>query len=172
MRILPAILFGSLILAAPAHGCGVCYSFAANPLALPHPRAIEIAVATRTALDRGLLKTRTSSGRGWNTRPTGASSLKAWAQVASSTIRTGQKPFSLHVVLVDSAESYAIHVRAGHLVLDSRVSDRPDAVVATTQVALQAVLSGDIPWERAVECGLLNVEGSEECARVLAPSGL
>ena len=51
------LLIASLFfMANAAIACGVCLSVQGNPLALPHPRAIEVAVATRNALDRGLLR--------------------------------------------------------------------------------------------------------------------
>lgn len=174
MRFLLAFVTGLFVLLPSAHGCGLCFSFGGNPLALPHPRTIEIAVATRAAIDKGILKTpsRTGMAGAWNSRDqqSGLSTLKAWADSARSPIpRASGESFTLHIVLVDTAQSCTIHARAGHCVLAPRTGGHADASLATTQAAIQAILSGELSWERAVECGLLHIEGNPTYARRLSP---
>lgn len=174
MRFLLAFVTGLFVLLPPAHGCGLCFSFGGNPLALPHPRTIEIAVATRAAIDKGVLKapSRTSVTGAWNARDqqTGLSALKTWSEMASPPASKAiGESFTLHIVLVDTAQSCTIHARAGHCVLAPRTGGHADASLATTQAAIQAILSGELSWERAMECGLLHIEGNPAHARILSP---
>ena len=55
MRFAVAILASSFLMVNSVWCCGFCSLFQGDPLSLPHPLAIEIAVATREALDQGIL---------------------------------------------------------------------------------------------------------------------
>ena len=174
MRFLLAIVTCSLVVDMVC-GCGICHSIQGNPLALPHPRAIEIAVATRSALDKGALgevaERPESAGvaNGWNRRPklTGASLLRTWLDTRDSARLVGPETFSLHVVLIDTEETFAVHVRGGSAVLEHRAAGTADAVVATTRPALQAILTGRLGLDQSIESGLLVVEGNQRIAEVL-----
>ncbi len=178
MRTLLAILAGLLLIAAPVWGCGICSSFDGNPLALPHPRAIEIAVATRSAFDLGILReqrldVKKISPSGWNRKTSpgsGLDSLKTWLEKknAGKTL-ANREPVSLHIVLIDTNETAAIHFRSGAVVLEPQIKGVGDAVVATTSHGLRALLSGEITMEHAIKKALAHIEGRPRLVLVLAP---
>jgi hypothetical protein len=146
-----------------AVGCDVCFSVSGNPFALPHPRALEIAVATRSALEKGLLTERETKNVGWSRTPRRASGLEplnAWlAKKNAGKATTDGGPASLHIVLIDTSEAVALHFRSGAVLLDSKPSGSGDAVIATTSHGLRALLSGELSLDRALTMKLLIVEG-------------
>jgi hypothetical protein len=174
-----ALLVGLLALSPQADGCEVCFSFQGNPLSLPHPRAIEIAVATRAALDKGLLGEQAASSApssapsgGWNNREarSAAGVLQDRCEVVHlETAWRGHAPFSLHVVLIDTSETLELHVRGGQATLERQPRGAGDAVIATAYPGLQAIVAGRLAFDDAVRCGLVAVDGREQLIRVLFP---
>jgi hypothetical protein len=171
MRMVLAVLAASMLLVPQARGCGVCTAFLGNGLALPHPRAVEIAVATRAAFDKGLLRERAPAppwacgpARGWHDRqkPSGVRLLKAWTEKAGASKRPLRHgPCVLHVVLVDTSETCAVHFRGG-IIFFERINAEPgNTVVATTCATLQALLSGEMRVETATRAGLVVIEGDQ-----------
>src|SRR5271170_5085869 len=63
-----AWIVGAFVVCESASACGICFTLGNDGLALPHPKAIEIAVATRAALDKGLLRVPEVSQTGWDRR--------------------------------------------------------------------------------------------------------
>jgi hypothetical protein len=175
MRVTLAVLTSLLLAAIPVLGCGVCSSFNGNPLSLPHPRAIEIAVATRSALDKGILRERQleTTISGWNRKTppgSGLEALKAWLETKNAgKVAVVRDPVSLHIVLIDTSETAAIHFRSGAVVLDPQPSGTGDAVVATTSHGLQALLSGELSVEKAIKMKLAVIEGRQSLASALGP---
>lgn len=151
--------------AGAALACGVCYSVKGDSFELPHPRAIEVAVATRAALDRGALTVPQLDS--WNSRQKslGLDPLRSWAEGR----RFGSEGFSLHVVLVDMSESTAIVVRGGRAILHAQFEDAGDCTLVTSSVALRAILSGDLSLDLASRTKLAVIEGKREHARCLCP---
>src|SRR5262245_23040518 len=69
----------ALLVAESAYACGICFSLNGDALALPHPQAIELAVATRSAMDRGVLPTVASNtSQGWDQRKGHSRSARPW----------------------------------------------------------------------------------------------
>jgi hypothetical protein len=135
-----------------------------NPLALPHPRAIEVAVAARSALDRGLIRDcppEVSARDGWDRRQerSGAHLMKAWME-RSEAVKAfgGPEPFTLHLVLADTAEACAARIRPGLIEFEPRPARQADVVVVLTRPALQAILQGQIGLDEALRAGLVVIE--------------
>jgi hypothetical protein len=151
-------------------------AFQGNPLALPHPKAIEIAVATRRALDSGLIRGKSAptidgvvSAGGWNKRDHVSGSAlikKCLDNIRAAQKRCGGEPFSFHVVLIDTSEAFAVQVRAGGVVLESRHTGPRDSLIATTCVGLQAIIAREITFWQAIHSGLLLVEGNQRLAQI------
>lgn len=143
--------------------CDLCFSVSGNPFALPHPRAIEIAVATRSALEKGLLTERETKNVGWSRTPrrgSGLEPLNAWlAKKNAGKVSSDAGPVSVHIVLIDTSEAVALHFRSGAVLLDSKPSGSGDALIATTSHGLRALLSGELSLDRALTMKLLIVEG-------------
>jgi hypothetical protein len=179
MRILIAIGMSFLLLAEQGRGCGVCNRLLGDSLSLPHPKAIEIAVATRAALDKGILREEAPEppwlrgpGIGWDHRRklSGAYLIKTWTEKADAPrAPPRQAPFCLHFVLIDTSETCAVHFRADAMLFEAKKCTRGDAVLATTCAALQAILTGEMPLPDAIEKGLVVIEGRRDLAGVLCP---
>jgi hypothetical protein len=156
---------------SPTLACGFCFSLSGNPLALPHPRAIEIAVATRAALDRGLIRQRLpepATGAGWDRRQerSGVPLMKAWVEGGhAAKAFSAREPFTLHIVLVDTSEGYAAHLRSGRAEFEPQPGSPADVVVVTTRPALCAILANQINLDDAVAAGVLVVERPRKLAR-------
>ena len=170
MRYIPAALCGVFLAASPACGCGLCQVLVGNPLSLPHPRAIEVAVATRAALDRGLIRQPSpepAAGAGWDRRRdrSGVPMMQAWVEGGPAAAAFGGGPCTLHLVLVDTSEAVAAHLRSGRAVLEPRPAGPADVVVVTTRPALRALLAGQIKLDEAVAAGIVVVERPGKLAR-------
>ena len=152
--------------AAPA--CGSCYSLGGNPLALPHPRAIEIAVATRAAIEAGVIPERKAIPR--DTLLEGGIGfvdlhkvpaprlVQAWAaRLGRSTSNNGS--LAVHFLFIDTEQSCGLIMRGGAVVFDSNPSFHVDARIVTTRTAFQALVSGGLDAANAERLGLLIVEG-------------
>src|SRR5262249_48726579 len=145
MRLFSAAILATMCLTGFAAACDVCIALRGDALALPHPRAIEVAVATRAALDKGLLRPAPASAPvgGWNRRDdaSGAALAKAWAEkLSAAPLRP--ETFSLHVVLVDTSEAFVIHVRGGRAVVEPG-GVGAEAAAATTSITLRALVGGE-----------------------------
>lgn len=155
-----------LALAAPTLACGVCLSIQGNPLALPHPRAIEVAVATRDALDRKTLRAASASDSGWNERDKTSARkvvLDACERRRSSTDAT------IHFVVVDTSEAVAVVGRSGRFVVPMQNADAADCVVVTSSHAIKALLDGQLRMDDAIARRLIVVEGRAESLSPLFP---
>jgi hypothetical protein len=164
----------------PMWACGFCYSLGGNPLALPHPRAIEIAVATRAAIEKGTLAERplvpASLAHGGNGlvalhKIPAPVLVERWAaRLPPQEAR--QKALSVHFLFIDTEQSCALTVRAGAVLFEGRPAPHSDARVVTTRAAFYALLSGRLSLREAVRRGVLCVEGDPGVTSVLpgAPS--
>jgi hypothetical protein len=147
-----------------ASACGICFTLGNDGLALPHPKAIEIAVATRVALDKGLIRLPPGSQSGWNLREKlqGPALMDRWSEKVKAlpTQKRGET-VSFHVVLIDSCEAFVVHVRGGTMVCVPGKMERGQTGLATTSITLAALLDGRLEWAQAVKLRLLQVEGNE-----------
>lgn len=152
------------VLADAAFACGLCLSVQGNPLALPHPRAIEVAVATRTALDSGTL--RLASAGGWDNRrtPSARDYLAEWS--ANRRIDAAAN-ISIHILLIDTSDAAVIVGRGGRLIL-APGGDVGDCVMVTTSVTLRAVLAGELSLRNALQNNLVVIEGKKDLAQLFA----
>lgn len=172
MRFLFALVAAAALigLPQPSPGCGFCFSLEGNPFALPHPRAIEIAVATRKAIDQGLLQGNPlldpralvlqESGRIALDRVPATTLVLAWARerpVGSER----RKSLIVHVLFVDTSETCGVDFRGGMVLTQPRPSAHCDGRVVTTKAVFQALRSGKMGWEEAIRRGLLVPEGKE-----------
>jgi hypothetical protein len=173
------VLALTAVVPAPALACGFCVSLAGNPLALPHPKAIQIAVATRAALDRGRLpekcqvpqETLFESGRGMIALHKVPAPLlvQAWARKCSCP-KTGRAGWSVHFLFIDTEEACALSVRADTVLFEARPSPHSDARVVTTRAAFAAMLLGTLSSPEARRHGLLFLEGDARAVSLL-PGG-
>jgi hypothetical protein len=156
--------------------CGFCFSLSGNPLALPHPRAIEIAVATRAAIDKGLPDDR----RLIPSHPVlgGADGLialhkvpapllvKCWAAKLPAGGKN-DRPLSVHFLFIDTEQSCGLSVRGGAVLFESKSSPHSDARVVTTRATFYALLRGELNAKEAQRLGLLCVEGDQQATRFI-----
>jgi hypothetical protein len=159
--------------------CGSCYNLGNNPLALPHPRAIEIAIATREEIEKGRLSDRPNISRA--ALPDGGSgtvSLKkvaapflvqAWAARLDGS-RYSSQPLAIHFVFIDTEERCGVMVRGDVVLFDPSASFHSDTRAITTRATFYALTSGTLKMNEAEKRGLLIIEGSSSTAAMLLPT--
>jgi hypothetical protein len=173
------VLALTAVVPAVAPACGFCVSLNGNPLALPHPKAIEIAVSTRAAIEKGQLKEKClvpqeaifESGGGVIALHKVPVPLlvKAWARKCSCP-KKSKATWSVHFLFIDTEEACGLCVRGGAVVFEANPSTHSDARVVTTRTALGALLMGTLSLPDARKCGLLFLEGDLQAASLL-PGG-
>lgn len=165
MRALLITLLSSLIAAGSLRACGICPGLSGNPLTLTHPRAIEIAIATRAALDRGAIRV-ASPGAGWNNREssTGIDIAKSWLSQSDFAKHFPSTPSTIHIVLVDTSHTVVAHQRGGEWLYDPLSTASADRIVATTATSLRALRDGELKIAEAEKLGLLLIEERHEIA--------
>ncbi len=164
-----------LVLAAPikGHSCSCCVSLA--DFTLSHPRSLEIALATRAAIEKGLVPDET---RWISTRVLGEDGelvairklsarrlVEAWMKGRGFTDSAG--PMTVHFLFISSRESCGIELRQGEVLFQAKPSPRCDARVLTTKETLAAMLEGRMSLATARELGLLVVEGERAASGCL-----
>ena len=164
------------VVPAPALACGFCLSLTGDPLTLPHPKAIEIAVATRSAIEKGQLnekrlfpqETVFESGSGLIALSKVPAPLlvKAWAKKCGCP-RKGQAPWNVHFLFIDTDEACGLSLRGGAVVFEAKPSAHSDALVVTTRIAFAALLNGSLGLQEARQHGLVYLEGDACVAGVL-----
>ena len=177
-RLLWLVAFVLAAAPAAAPACSFCYSLGGNPLALPHPRAIEVAVATRAAIEKGLLSDRQlirsdtlpAGGHGFVAldKVPAAVLVQAWA-AKLGRLELGDSPLSVHFLFIDTEQSCGLSVRGGAVLFEGKPSFHSDARVVTTRAAFHALLDGALSLAEARRLGLLLVEGDDR-ADALVPS--
>jgi hypothetical protein len=161
-----AIVFFALAIPRKGHACGFCVNL--KGFTLSHPRSIEIAVATRGAIEKGILvndrawiSTEKVLGEGNSQialRKVPASRLvEAWAKRHGFADRGG--PVTVHFLFIASREACGIEIRKGVVHLQTKPSQRCDLRVVTTKQAMAAILEGRMSLSEARRWGLLVVEG-------------
>jgi hypothetical protein len=159
------------VLATPMQGrpCGWCVKL--TGFTLSHPRSVEIALATRAAIEKGILhneaaliSTKTMFGEG-----NGLIALKkvparrlveAWTK--SPDFADSGGPVTVHFLFISSRETCEIEIRKGVVLSQAKPSERCDLRVVTTKEAMAAILEGRISVSGARELGLLVVEGEDK----------
>jgi hypothetical protein len=169
---LPLLGLPVMISPPPSQGCAVCMNLN-NPLALSHPKAIEIALATRDAVDKGLLP-------GEQLIPAATVSPNGTGFIALKKVPAGQlvnrwvtglklgnqrsEPLIVHFLFVDTEEACGVEFRSGVPQYHSKLSSLSDARLVTTKIAFHAILTGKLTAIQAKELGLVCVEGSAQNA--------
>jgi hypothetical protein len=176
MRTLAGVLLCLVGLVEPVHGCGFCIALQGNALALPHPKAIEIAQATRAALDRGVLKENPLVASSlWREGGQGMTALervpppelvKAWAAKIQPKPRDSPA-LNMTFVFIDTEQTCGVVFRGGAVVYDSRPLGTCDTRVVTTRAAFYAIVAGELGVADAERLGVLCVEGEKRAADLL-----
>lgn len=161
---------------APARGCGSCYSLGGNPLALPHPKAIEVAVATRAAIEKGLITERkvilgdtlAQGNRGFIAldKVPASKLVQAWAAKLGQMERDGP-PLAIHFLFIDTEQTCELIVRGGTAHFEAKPSSHSDARVVTTRAAFHALLVGGLSQSDAQRLGVLLIEGDTRAASLI-----
>jgi hypothetical protein len=175
LRWLPILVF-AVALPAPVGACGFCLSLDGNPLALPHPRAIEIAVATRAAIETGRLNPKclvpelTIFENGGEmmalSRVPAPLLVTAWARKCSCP-KKSQAAWNVHFLFVDTEQSCGLTLRAGAVLFEARPSAHSDARVVTIRITFGALLTGTLSLQEAQKRGLVYLEGDARAASLL-----
>ncbi len=160
----------------PALACGFCYSLGGNPLALPHPKAIEVAVATRAAIEKGLITERKlirsdllpESGRGFVAldKVPAHKLVQAWA-AKLGRLERDCPPRVVHFLFIDTEQTCELIVRGGTVLFEAKPSSHSQARVVTTRAAFHALLDGALSQADARRLGLLLVEGDDGAAALV-----
>ena len=163
----PALVLVAVV-PAPVLACGFCANLNGNPLALPHPKAIEIAVATRAAIEKGhlnpkrLVPNEVLFEGGWGTtalhKLPAPLLVKAWARKCNSPPKS-QATWTVHFLFIDTEEACALSVRGGAIVFEARPNVQSDARVVTTRAAFGALLMGTLRSAEGRQRGLVYLEG-------------
>jgi hypothetical protein len=171
-----AALALTAVVPAAAMACGFCVSLNGNPLALLHPKAIEIAVSTRAAIEKGQLKEKYlvpqealfESGRGVIAlhKVPAPVLVKALARKCNGSMNR-QETWNVHFLFIDTEEACGLCVRRGAVVFEARPSTHSDARVVTTRPAFSALLTGTLSLPEARKRGLLFLEGDARAASLL-----
>jgi hypothetical protein len=167
-----------VLAAAPtyARACGFCYSLGGNPLALPHPKAIEVAVATRAAIEKGLITERNlirgdtliqgSSGFVALEKVPAPKLVQAWAAKLGRLEWDGP-PLAVHFLFIDAEQTCELSVRGGTAFFEAKPSSHSDARVVTTRATFHTLLDGALSQAEARRLGLLLVEGDARAAALV-----
>lgn len=160
----------------PAQACNFCYTLGGNPLALPHPKAIEVAVATRAAIEKGLITERKlirddtlaqgSSGFVALDKVPAPKLVQAWAAKLRRMERDGPT-LTVHFLFIDTEQTCELIVRGGTVIFESKPSSHSDARVVTTRAAFHALLDGSLSQAEARRLGLLLVEGNNRAVALV-----
>ncbi len=180
---LPVALAVVLLAVSAAPACGPCLRLTGNPLALPHPRAIEIAVATRAAIDKGLLDEKPLAPAAL--AHGGGNGLVALHKIPTPVLverwaerfppgQPSRQPLSVHFLFIDTEQSCALTLRGGAGLFEARPAGHSDARVVTTRSAFHALLTGRLTPAEARRLGVLHVEGDRRVWHAVpgAPTGL
>jgi hypothetical protein len=169
------VLVLAAIVPGPVLACGFCVSLNGNPLALPHPKAIEIAVATRAAIEKGQLNEKClvpqatifESGGGMIAlyKVPAPLLVKAWARQCSGP-KKSQATWNVHFLFIDTEEACGLSVRGGAVVFEAKPSMHSDARIVTTRTAFGALLTGALSWPEARKRGLVLLEGDAPAASI------
>lgn len=172
MRILHALFLAAWFAATLAQAqfsvaCPVCVAMG-DPFQLPHPHALRIAVATRAAMDGGLLQ---------DARASEAAALDAaMLRVANHQFgnRSAQRVAKVQVdiLLVDEPALYRIELRgivARVFPLQGERHRAADVRLVTTRAAIESLARGQLTIAEGIRLGLIEIEGDTsvltECNR-------
>lgn len=165
-----AVLFAmaAFPLVAPTMGraCGVCFDLAG--FLSTHPKSIEIALATRAAIEKRVLldesawiSTKELLGEGNERialkRVAASRLVEAWTKKIDLAACDG--PVTVHFLFISTKETCGIEIRNAEALAQTKPSVRCDVRIVTAKETLAAVLSGRITISAARESGLLIVEG-------------
>ena len=147
----------------------------ARRLGLTRLRLIEIAVATRTALDRGLLAERPLAPAAL--AHGGGNGLVALHKIPAPVLverwaerfppgPPSRQPLSVHFLFIDTEQSCALTLRGGAVLFEARPAGPSDARVVTTRPAFHALLTGRLTLAAAQGLGVLHLEGDRQAGRI------
>jgi hypothetical protein len=141
--------------------CTFCNNLGSNPLGLAHPKAIEVAVATRKAMDSGLL----DSGSVAQRKKSGPLLVEEWS---TRLDRQGlDRTIAVRFVFIDTEESCGILVRGGRVLFDPQPTFHADSQVVTTRPAFEALLGNQLKVSKAQQLGLLLIEGDSQAVAIV-----
>jgi hypothetical protein len=158
---------GGCCLATPTTGglaCGYHGSLGDGFSAL-HPQSINVAMATREAIDQGLLE-----------QPNGLPRFVAFAraghwldrlkQALAPTLETQPAQRDIALLLIDGGLWTRYLFAEGKLIYEPHVAgpNFDDVVVLTSEVALRGLIEGRISVDRATHDGLLVVTANSDAA--------
>ena len=171
----PALVLVAVV-PAPVLACGFCANLNGNPLALPHPKAIEIAVATRAAIEKDhlnpkrLVPNEVLFEGGWGTtalhKLPAPLLVKAWARKCRCPSKNGS-PWNAQFVFIDTEETCGLTVRAGGVWFETGPFPHNDARLVTTRTTFGALFMGNLTLQEARERGLVYLEGDARAASLL-----
>jgi hypothetical protein len=164
--LLLAMVFLALATPRKGHSCGWCVNL--TGFTLGHPRSVEIALATRAAIEKGILRseaawisTKAMLGEGNELialkRVSGRRLVDAWTKSRDFAGCAG--PLTVHFLFISSRETCGFEVRKGVVLFQERPTGRSDVRVVTTKETMAAILEGRLSVSEARQLGLLVVEG-------------
>ncbi|MES2708911.1 MAG: hypothetical protein V4726_20115 [Verrucomicrobiota bacterium] len=154
-----ALLFACLHAVSPASACTVCVLPGGDGLTITDPRILKIAIATRKAVENGIIPdTKISDARHSKGSNSLAQSpdeilLRFWAVKEPSVALSARE--SVHVLLIDTDRRFSLSGGASGLVVSADTSGTSTRLIITTRRTLLALLNRSLPLKEALECGLL-----------------
>lgn len=151
----------ALLLAAPpaamvAPACTICV-FPGSGLALPDPRILQVAIATRQAVESGVIPEAAVVGEASVlAQAPDANLIKLWVRTEKAVGLSTDGP--VHVVLVDTDRRFALSPGPQGLSISTDTSGLSVRQIITTRKTLLALLNRALAWEKAREHGVLLVE--------------
>lgn len=147
-----------------AVACGTCV-LPGDVLAPIHPKSIDVALATRAAIEAGILPPtpaelrakhpdRVMAGMQEATAPT---LLKQWLERLK--LQEENAPV-VHFLLVDSRERQGVEIGNGTFTLQESPSEESTATVIMTRHALRALAQGQMDANQAFAIGILFIDGT------------
>jgi len=140
--------------------CPVCVSMG-DPFQLPHPHTLRIAVATRAAMDRGVLP----EPRAGESVALDAALLRVANLQLSNWPADRLAAVDMDILLVDEPALYRVELRG----IVARVfplhgeRHRPAQVrLVTTRPAIESLARGQLTIPEGIHHGLIELEGSAE----------
>ncbi len=161
-----------------ARGCNRCSMLAPNPFAVCHPRAIELAVATRQCIDRGVIEKDPVASRKLLEanrlvvldKISAGSLLKHWSTALKPASRR-RGPIAIHLLFTDTNELCELQLRGDLVLFQAKPAMVSESRIVTTRTAFYAIAAGRMSVRNALREGILLIEADSTAMTILGPKG-
>lgn len=150
-------LLASLCLSPSASACMVCAIPGAEGFAISNPKILQVAVATRKAVEAGSLKDVPNGDAATSISQAPNEVILKFLAMKEVLLKVTQGE-TVHVLVVDSDQRYAITLDPRGMNISSNISGASSRQIITTRKTLIAILNRSLAWEKARALGIVSDE--------------